>query len=108
MARSIGEFLLSAELQHERLCDFPDLKLAGLIAVASGSALEYCVFGNECAKPWDLLPVRPVEREVVDLVQLLRHRALLPRRLRQGSRPAEPMLQRVSWPANNNLAVVCR
>ena len=108
MARSIGEFLLSAESQRERLCDFPDLKLTASIAVASGSALEYCVFGNECAKPWDLLPVRPVEREVVDLVQLLRHRALLPRRLRQGSRPAEPMLQRVSWPAKKNLAVVCR
>ena len=104
----MGEFLLSAQLQHQRLRVFPALKLAGRIAVASGSALEYCVFGNECAKPWHLPLVWPVQRRVVDLVQLLRHRALLPRRLRQGSRPAEPMLQRVSWPAKQNLAVVCR
>ena len=102
MARSIGIFLLSAESQRERLGDFPDLKLTASIAVASGSALEYCVFGNECAKPWELLPVRRVERRAVDLVQLLRHRALLPRRLRQGSRQAQPMLQKVWWPGPAN------
>ena len=94
MVRSIGEFLLSAELQRQRLRVFPDLKLAGPIAVASGSALETCVFGNECAKPWELLPVRPVERRVFDLVQLLRHRALLPWRLYQTPRYEERMFQR--------------
>ena len=77
---------------------FPDLKLAGPIAVASGSALECCVSGNECAKPLHLPLVWPVQRRVVDLVQLLRHRALLSRRLRQGARPAEPMLQLGLWP----------
>ena len=102
------KFLLSAQLQHQRLRVFPDLKLARRIAVASGSALEYCGFGNECAKPWHLPLVWPVQRRVVDLVQLLRHRALLSRRLRQGARPAEPMLQRGSWPKQKKMAVVCR
>ena len=81
---------------------FPDLELARRIAVASGSALGFCVFGNECAKPWHLPLVWPVQRRVVDLVQLLRHRALLPRRLRQGSRQAQPMLQKVWWPGPAN------
>ena len=98
----MGKFLLSAQLQHQRLRVFPDLTLARRIAVASGSALEFCVFGNECAKPWHLPLVWPVQRRVVDLVQLLRHRALLSRRLRQGARPAEPMLQRGSWPDKKN------
>ena len=89
---------MSAQLQHQRLRVFPALKLAGRIAVASGSALAYCGFGNECAKPWHLPLVWPVQRRVVDLVQLPRHLALLSRRLRQGARPAEPMLQRGSWP----------